>query len=120
MRSGPHALAGLAVLSLAFVSLTRGDASAAASNSDADAKIIETVRPQFPIHLQRMGIANGEVSLLLEIDPKGRLIDCLVTAYTRSDFSREALRVANLWRFEPARIDGKPVNAVVPLTIAFE
>jgi TonB family protein len=36
------------------------------------------------------------------------------------EFSREALRVAHAWKFEPARIAGQPVTAVVPVTIAFE
>ena len=30
------------------------------------------------------------------------------------------LRAVNAWKFQPARIAGQPVTAVVPLTIAFE
>lgn len=119
MRNGFQVLACVGAFSI-LADSTVFAAPPAPANGDADAKIIETVRPQFPMTLQRQGVASGEVSLLLEVDPKGHLGDCLVTAYSHVEFSHEALRVAHAWKFVPARIAGQPVTAVLPVTIAFE
>ena len=92
----------------------------AATDGDTDVKIIQTVRPLFPPSLQREGIVAGEVRLMLEVDPKGRLADCLVTAFTQKEFAYESVKAVNAWRYEPARVAGRPVSTDVPLTVAFE
>ena len=78
------------------------------------------MKPRFPLALQQPGIAHGEVHLLLEVDASAQLTDCLVTAFTRREFAAEALKAAHTWRYKPARLGGRPVGSVVPLTVLFE
>lgn len=91
-----------------------------AANPDADMRIVETVRPRFPSSLQRLGVATGEVRLMLEVDPNGDLTDCLITLFTRKEFAYEARKAVDAWRFVPARIGGAAVSSVTPLTIVFQ
>ena len=102
----------------ATVPLTR-PAPPPAEAEDADATIIQTVKAQFPLELQRQGIGTGEVRLMLEVDGQGRLMDCLVTGFTRKEFADEALKAVRTWRFIPARLNGRPASAVLPLTVLF-
>ena len=95
-------------------------AQLAAAGDDADAKIIQTVKPQFPLKLQQQGIVTGEAQLLIEVDANGRLADCLVTAFTQKEFAYESVRAVRAWRFVPARIGGRPASAVAPLTVLFQ
>lgn len=83
-------------------------------------RIIQTVRPQFPLVLMRNAVRQGQVLLLLEVAPSGQLADVLVTAYTREEFADEVRRVLPLWRYEPARVAGQPVATIMALSVRFE
>ncbi len=95
-------------------------ATAPEESLDADVKIIESTKARYPLQMQRQGIEHGEVRLMLEIDARGRLVDCLVTAFTQREFAREAMDAVKEWTFEPARIGGKAVTGIASIDFEFE
>lgn len=70
---------------------------------------IETVKLQFPLELSSRGITEGQVWMTISVDAEGRLVDRLLTAYTRASFAKAAIEALHQWEFEPARIAGVPV-----------
>jgi TonB family protein len=74
----------------------------------------------YPIAWLHKGITGGEVRVLLKIGPDARLIDSLVTSYTRkelADFTRDALTQA---KFQPMLVDERPVTTIIQLVMRFE
>lgn len=82
-------------------------------------KIIRNTPIQFPLVLARDGIKHGEARLLLDLDPRGRLVDTLIVGYTHAPFADAALSAIRHWRFEPPQLNGEPVGTVVDCEIVF-
>ncbi len=72
-------------------------------------RVIQTVKPQFPLEMSSRGITEGQVWLTVAVDPDGRLADRLLTAYSRASFAKAAIEALHEWKFEPARVAGVPV-----------
>jgi TonB family protein len=73
-------------------------------------RVIETVQPEYPPEMASRGITEGEVWITIAVDPDGRLIDRLLTAYSRASFARSAIEALHQWQFKPARVAGVPVS----------
>jgi len=76
------------------------------------------VQPSYP-PLARLARVQGAVVLLMTIDPQGVPSDVKVLSSPHPSLEGESLRVARMWRFEPARLDGRPVSAQFRLTLSF-
>ena len=74
----------------------------------------------FPAALAREGIAEGEVRALLHVDADGKLVDCLVTAYTRRELAQELVENVRDWNYVPARHRGEPVGSRVEAVFNFQ
>lgn len=72
-------------------------------------RVLQTVKPVFPLEMSNRGITEGQVWLTISVDPDGRLVDRLLTAYTRASFAKAAIEALHQWKFEPARVAGVPV-----------
>jgi len=72
-------------------------------------RVIETVQPEYPPEMASRGITEGEVWITIAVDPDGRLIDRLLTAYSWASFARSAIEALHQWEFKPARLAGVPV-----------
>ncbi len=93
--------------------------SAAGSAADGNLHITRYVRPQFPQRLSAQGVTFGEARVAIEVDDKGHLTDCLVTAYSDKTFADSTVAAIRSWLFEPAQTAGKPVGAVAEITMHF-
>lgn len=91
-----------------------------AGPDDTALKMIQTIKPDFPLRLQREGVTNGEVRLVFEVSSRGKLVDLLIVAFTHSEFAHEVRRAVNTWKFEPGRVGGLPISTVVDMTFIFE
>jgi TonB family protein len=69
--------------------------------------VVEPATPEYPAEAQAQGIA-GVVTLEIEIDEYGQVVDALVTGPAGHGFDEAALAAARKLRFSPAEIDGKP------------
>ncbi len=83
-------------------------------------KIVRTKPIDYPLALMRSGISHGEARILVNIDADGRLIESMILGYTHKPFATSALEALNIWKFEPARLNGEPVGTVADITFRFE
>lgn len=81
-------------------------------------RILRQVPPVYPA-LARLVKAQGPVELRMTIDASGVPTEIEVLSGPHPLLVNEALRVARLWRFQPAMVDGVPVAATFRLTVGF-
>jgi len=81
-------------------------------------KVLHQVQPNYPL-LARQAKVQGSVVLQMTIDAQGFPTEVRVVSSTHPAFEGESLRVARLWRFEPARLEGRPMAAKFNLTLHF-
>lgn len=78
-----------------------------------------TVRSQVkPVPLPGRGI-TGEVALEIWILPDGQVGRVRLKRSLTPDLDREAIRVAQLWRFSPPMRNGQPVGMTAELILSF-
>lgn len=70
-------------------------------------KIIQTEEPQFPLTLRTSQVMTGEATVAINIDNNGKLVECLVTGYSRKEFADAAVDALRRWEYEPARLNGE-------------
>jgi TonB family protein len=82
-------------------------------------KAIRQSQPEYPEEMRRSGF-GGDVLVGFVINTKGEVVDPVVIRSNNPWFERAALEAILKWKFEPARINGKPVNtrAQQPLEFA--
>ena len=81
-------------------------------------RVLHQVQPNYP-QLARQAKVQGSVVLQMTIDAQGFPTEVRVVSSTHPAFEGESLRVARLWRFEPARLEGRPMAAKFNLTLHF-
>ena len=94
----------ISVLALAFTGL--GSLTGAFGSdlwNDRSLRIVQTTQANFPVALAAEGVSEGEVRVVLNVDSGGKLIDYLVTGYTRRELADEWVAQVGAWSFEPAR-----------------
>ena len=83
-------------------------------------RIVQTTQANFPAALAAEGVNEGEVRAVLNVDAGGKLVDCLVTAYTRREFADELIASVRNWNYEPARHRGERVASRVEVVFDFQ
>jgi protein TonB len=81
-------------------------------------RVLKQVAPIYP-GLARLVKAQGPVELRLTIDTEGVPSNVEVVSGPHALLIGEAVRVARLWRFQPATVNGRPVAAAFHLTVSF-
>jgi TonB family protein len=77
------------------------------------------VAPEYPVTAERRQI-EGRVELELTIDAAGRVKSVAVTnAQPRDTFDRAAIAAAQQWEYQPAHVDGAPVETRTLVAIDF-
>jgi periplasmic protein TonB len=81
-------------------------------------KVLHQVAPTYP-PIARLAKVQGAVVMRMTIDEQGVPINVEVISTPHSGLNAESMRVAKLWRFEPAKLDGRPVSAQFHLTLNY-
>lgn len=81
-------------------------------------RILHQVQPVYPA-LARLVKAQGAVELRMTIDETGVPTEVDVISGPHALLINEAVRVARLWRFQPATLGGAAVAATFRLTVGF-
>jgi protein TonB len=82
------------------------------------ARLIRAVLPAYP-QLAKSNRVAGDVTLDALIDASGNVND--VSVISGPVFLREAAKVAlKQWKYEPARLDGKPTAMHLTVTVKFK
>ena len=98
---------------------TRNRAGTGGGQSYTPARYASCPPPAFPAEARKARL-SGTVLLLVQIDERGRPLSITLrqtSGHTILDTA--ALRAVRAWRFEPARRDGKPVDARLEIPIRF-
>ena len=82
------------------------------------AKILSAPQPPFPSWAKKLDVASV-VKLDAAIDAKGNLEQTKIVAGPRL-LERAAEQAVQLWIFEPAKLDGKPAESHMVLTVEFQ
>jgi TonB family protein len=77
-------------------------------------QVISTVEPTYPAN----AVAGGTVVLKVAVGPGGEVKDVEVLQGA-SGFTQQAVETVKKWKFAPARLDGKPVAASLPVAFSF-
>jgi protein TonB len=78
--------------------------------TNRQAKPVQTVSASYPPMALRMGL-ESDVTLRIEVDATGQVINAEVIKSGGTGFDEEAVRAVKLSRFEPAHRDGQNVPA---------
>jgi TonB family protein len=81
-------------------------------------RIISRRPPIYPFQMRQSGI-RGEVLIEFLVDIEGRVRNPKIVKMLNPAFNAAALDAVRGWRFEPARVNGVPVNTVTQCSIAF-
>lgn len=81
------------------------------SHLDATPRALHRPNPEFP-HALRGRVAGGTALVKYFVDAQGRVRVPVAISATEPEFAEAALAAVRQWRFEPPRIDGRPVVAL--------
>ncbi len=110
MRKGLILLSVCALLVSPAAGL-RGESKACRFESPA---IVSTQEPVYPA----MAIGPGTVIFAVTIGPSGEVKD-VKTLQGAGGFVDAAKQALKGWKFKPARLDGAPTTAVIPIAFSF-
>ena len=77
-------------------------------------QVISTVEPSYPPNT----VTGGTVILKITVGPSGEVEDVQVLQQAKG-FTQQAIKAVRKWTFEPAKLDGKPVKASIPVAFSF-
>lgn len=106
------------LLTAATVALAAA-APAAETAKTEPVRVIQTAELKFPVTSETLVLSAGQAQVLISVDADGKLADWLVLSYTQRAFADAAVRALQEWRYEPARVDGRPVGSRQALTFDF-
>jgi protein TonB len=78
--------------------------------TNREAKPIQTARANYPAMALRSGL-ESDVTLKIEVDPQGNVINAEIAMSGGGGFDEEALKAVKQSRFEPAQRDGENIAA---------
>jgi len=80
--------------------------------------ILHQVQPTYPF-AAKLARIQGPVVLQMIIDARGVPTEVRVISSPHPALEGESIRVAQQWRFEPARLDGRAIAAKFRLTLNY-
>jgi protein TonB len=81
-------------------------------------KLLREVKPQYSARAIQDKV-EGEVLMECVVKADGTVGDIKIVKELHPDLDQAAKDAASQWLFEPGKRDGKPVNVLVTITIAF-
>jgi TonB family protein len=84
-----------------------------------DPKVINAPSPGYPSELTDSGLSgSAEVDIVVKAD--GTVADARLAMANHRAFGRVALAAISTWQFQPASLDGRPVDAKVSVPFRFQ
>ncbi len=81
-------------------------------------KIIKKVDPRYPADAKKERV-QGAVLVDVGIDKNGKVTEAIASKSPDERLSKAAIDAVKQWEFEPAKMDGKPVDVKATITINF-
>jgi TonB family protein len=83
------------------------------------ANLIRQVKPPYPESARAAGI-EGSVVLSAVVDTEGKPTRIRVTRSLGDEFDSSALQAVSQWRYQPTLLNGRPVEVMTDITVAFK
>lgn len=74
--------------------------------------------PRYPMELRQAGI-DGEATVYFIVNREGQVVNAFAVRADDERFGEAAREAVSLWQFQPARVDGQPVNCAMMVPITF-
>ncbi|HUG12839.1 MAG TPA: TonB family protein, partial [Opitutaceae bacterium] len=87
--------------------------------SGVPAKVLKQVSPEYPHELVNSR-NRGSVEIAFIVDNEGHVREPMVLKSTHPLFEAPAVQAVMKWKFQPATVDGRPVNTRVVAPMIFE
>jgi len=81
--------------------------------------IIKTVEPFFPLPLMHGPVLTGDARVAIDVDENGKLVDVIVTGYSRKEFADTAVELVRQWQYVPPLHRGRPWSSIRELRFEF-
>jgi TonB family protein len=81
-------------------------------------KAVHKVMPSYPIELRQQGV-EGQVGLQVAVDEDGTVQGIRIVKSLHPYLDNAAVQALKQWKFEPLFYDGKPVAAMIAMTVNF-
>jgi TonB family protein len=82
-------------------------------------RVVRQEPPIYPYGLRKSGIV-GEVLVGFVVDSKGNVVNAIAVRSNSPAFNEAAVEAVRKWKFEPAIVDGRPVNCRMTVPIVFD
>jgi len=102
------------IMCLALFSVTLSARGQKAPADFQPPQVISTVEPSYPADT----VAGGTVVLNVTVGSNGEVKNVQVLQGA-SGFTQQAVATVKKWKFAPARLDGRPVMASLPVAFSF-
>ena len=83
------------------------------------AKLISQPKPEYPVQLQQLGV-EGSVVIKLVISKDGSVLSPRVVNTVDSRLAKLAKDAVTQWRYQPALLNGEPVETLTTVTLEFQ
>jgi protein TonB len=80
--------------------------------------LVHRVTPAYPLALRQEGI-GGTVLIRFIVDATGNVMEPEILDATHPAFGQSVLEAVKSWKFQPATLDGEPVNLAVRQEVPF-
>jgi TonB family protein len=80
---------------------------------------VSQVEPVYPAEMKEHDV-NGEAMILFTVLIDGTVSEAMVVTANDVQFGHAALNSVRQWRFQPALVNGKPVNCRLMVPISFD
>lgn len=81
-------------------------------------KLLSSVPPVYPSEAKRVRV-SGDVTIQARVNTSGQVEDMTVLPGSPMMLQESARRALRAWKYEPARLNGQPVQANVVVTVRF-
>lgn len=105
-------LVGILAIGSGRLAAAKGD-----SKGQSPPRVLKAANPKYPSEALQKGL-EGVVLIELVIDEEGKINDPRVVE-SIPELDEAALQTVKLWKFAPARTDGKAVRSTVRVPISF-
>lgn len=102
-----------------FLASAAAAAGAAVPAANTPIGVVQTWAPFFPSTASVMGLDSGTVTVVVDVDSSGHLVDALAVDATHPVFAAAAVNAAHHWEYRPAVHNGQPIEAVRALLFNF-
>lgn len=80
---------------------------------------LSRVRPEYPEAARKQPFSLGPIMLIAVITEAGTVLDPVLVSSASPELDAAFMKAVRQWRYEPARLNGKPVATFLTVTVSW-